>query len=84
MLGKGIDKKMENMPAGTHRLSDKTIIKVLQSIELQSNDIVWEIGCGNPVLGLSFSHQVESNNVTLTDLTETINFIKAVLCPQDE
>jgi precorrin-6B methylase 2 len=78
-LGKRIDKKMITMDGGTHRLKNEVICQVLQAIQLQPNDIVWEIGCGNPVLGLSFANQVDSNNVTLTDLTDKIKFIKSVL-----
>ena len=78
-LGTVLDRKMKALPDGTHRLNNKAIFQILESIKLQPNDIVWEIGCGNPVLGLSYSYQLESNKVILTDLKDTVTLIKTIL-----
>jgi hypothetical protein len=47
-------------------------------VKPQPSDIVWEIGCGVPVLGFSFAYKVNSGNVLMTDLHSVIKLIKEI------
>ena len=68
-----------NIPGGSHPLGPVSAMHLISAINPQPGDIIWEIGCGEPLLASALSACMNGGRVICTDIDHVFNALRSAV-----
>ena len=68
-----------NIPGGSHPLGPVSAMHLISAINPQPGDIIWEIGCGEPLLASAMSACMNGGRVICTDIDHVFNALRSAV-----